>query len=236
MVSDIYTPIAQNVWQFVCDNNCQSRIISFDLETKIQSPDDFLTNETILAIGMARRISKDEIEKKIFVLEDETEGSQEKLLEQCAQYLNLVRPLILVGYNICGYDFPLMLLKLKWYEQIKKRKNPDQKAYLPKEYWALKDALTRSYILDIMHPLRFTVAQYDNTTPKYQKLEYIISHPMCQNLNLLNTKKLAHGSSTQNKGEKIYQLWQQKHPDLSNYLQGDVHDVLVLAEELFLKK
>jgi hypothetical protein len=49
----------------------------------------------------------------------------------------------------------------------------------------------------------------------------------------MRRKHLASGSSTENKGKVIYDLWKANDPNFERYLEGDVHDVLMLAECLY---
>jgi hypothetical protein len=142
--------------------------------------------------------------------------------------------LVLLGYNISGYDFPLLILKLKWLEEYFKRKSgPDAKPRYPQEYWALKDALTRTYVLDLMHPLRFAIAQSDNTTPKYKSLEDVVNHARYASLKLMRRKGILKVATSEGKGKLIYEMWKMRDPNFNLYLEGDVHDVLLLAEELY---
>ncbi len=216
----------------VKSHNAWHRVISIDLETKITKKDDFLTGERILAVGVSRRLGGG-IETKIFRLKEETDDSEIALLYETARYMQEVRPLVLLGYNISGYDFPLLCLKLKWHDDFLRKKSEGAKPVFPREYWALKDALTRTYILDLMHPLRFAIAAHDKTTAKYKSLADVVAHRLFAPLPLLRRKELASSNGTEGKGARIYELWKTANPDFEKYLEGDVNDVLLLAEELY---
>jgi len=209
------------------------RVVSIDLETKIEKKTDFLTGERLLAMGVARRTGSG-VEVKTFTLKDESDEAEIELLYEAARHLAPVRPLILLGYNIAGYDYPLLNMKLKWHDDLLRASVPDgEKPHFPREYWALKDALTRAYVLDMMHPLRYAIAEHDKTTAKYKPLSDVVSHARFEKVALMRRKQLAAGTDTEHKGKVIYDLWRTHNPDFERYLEGDVHDVLLLAEELF---
>lgn len=228
-----YGSFTEAVVEAIKQGNAWHRAVSIDLETKIEKKEDFLSGERILAIGMARRTGSG-VEVKTFTLKDESDDAELELLYEAARYLAPVRPLVLLGYNITGYDFPLLCLKLKWHDDFLRKKTPEgEKPVFPREYWALKDALTRAYILDMMHPLRYALAEADGTTPKYKSLADVVAHARFEKVALMRRKHLASGDSQESKGQLIYRMWKERNPDLQKYLEGDVHDVLLLAEELY---
>jgi DNA polymerase elongation subunit (family B) len=53
-------------------------------------------------------------------------------------------PLVLIGYNLTGYDIPLLHMKLRKYREHKT--------------WGISDAIGRCYVLDMMHPVRSELA------------------------------------------------------------------------------
>ncbi|MFA5929852.1 MAG: hypothetical protein WC861_03130 [Candidatus Micrarchaeia archaeon] len=246
-----YNEFAASAVETVRSHHAWHRAVSIDLETKIEKKTDFLTGERLLAIGLARRAGSG-VEVKTFTLKDESDEAEIELLYAAARWLAPVRPLILLGYNIAGYDYPLLNMKLKWHDDLLRARLPDarfaaqngapssprleaggQKPIFPREYWALKDALTRAYVLDMMHPLRYAIAAHDNLTPKYKSLSDVVSHARFEKVALMRRKQLAQGTDTENKGKVIYDLWRNHDPNFERYLEGDVHDVLLLAEELF---
>lgn len=227
-----YEELSRSVIGTVKAENSWSRVISIDLETKIMKKEDFLSGERILAVGVARRFGSG-IETCMFRLKEETDDAELELLYETARWLQMAKPLVLLGYNIAGYDFPLLCLKLKWHDDYLRRKSAGAKPVFPREYWALKDALTRTYILDLMHPLRFAIAEHDKATPKYKSLEDVVNHQCYSALPLMRRKQLASSDSQEGKGVRIYEMWKSNNPDFEKYLEGDVHDVLALAECLY---
>jgi hypothetical protein len=235
-----YDELAKATVDTICNAGAWHRAVSIDLETKIEKKSDFLTGERLLGIGFARRIGK-EVETKMLKLKDESDGAEVELLDEAARWLYGVRPLLLLGYNITGYDYPLLALKVKWYDDLERANcREGEKPVFPREYWALKDALTRAFVLDMMHSLRYAMAKHDGNTAKYRSLAYSVAHPMFAHVQLMRRKELAdadaqvQGSDKQmDKGKKLYELWKSRDPDFEKYLEGDVHDVLLLAEEIY---
>ncbi len=228
-----YNSFTESVVDVVKQANAWHRAVSIDLETKIEKKEDFLTGERLLGIGLARRTGSS-VETRTFSLKDESDEAEIELLYEAARWLAPVRPLILLGYNIAGYDYPLLNLKLKWHDDLLRAQMPEgEKPKFPREYWALKDALTRAYVLDMMHPLRYAIAEHDNSTPKYKSLSDVVAHARFEKVALMRRKQLAAGTSTENKGKVIYNMWKSRDPNFARYLEGDVHDVLLLAEALF---
>ncbi|MCX6770481.1 MAG: hypothetical protein NTX79_00330 [Candidatus Micrarchaeota archaeon] len=228
-----YDELASSLVETIRSRGEWHRAVSIDLETKIEKKTDFLTGERLLAIGVARRAGS-EAEVRTFRLKDESDDAEIELLYEAARHLAPIRPLLLLGYNIAGYDYPLLSMKLKWHDDLLRARMPEgEKPHFPREYWALKDALTRAFVLDMMHPLRFAIAQHDNATPKYKSLADVVSHARFANLALMRRKQLAAGNSTENKGQVIYDMWRAHDPNFERYLEGDVHDVLLLAEEMY---
>ena len=227
-----YEEMSKATVEAIKSHNCWHRVVSIDLETKIMKKDDFLTGERILAVGVARRLDAG-IETRMFKLKEETDEAELALLYETARYMADAHPLVLLGYNISGYDFPLLCLKLKWHDDFLRRASSGAKPVFPREYWALKDALTRTYVLDLMHPLRFAIAAHDKATAKYKSLADVVAHPRFATLPLMRRKELASSDSPEGKGARIYEMWKVKNPDFEKYLEGDVNDVLLLAECLY---
>jgi len=225
-----YDFLSRQMIETIEKENMQHKIISIDLETKVLDKNDFLSGERILAFGIVRRVGG-EIKKKIIVLQEDTDEAEMKLLNEVGWCMGKIQPLVLLGYNIGGYDLPLLNIKLKWYENVLREKNNGQKSSLPNEYWNFRDAIVGSYMLDMMYLLKFIIAEYDKTTPRYKSLDDVVNHPMYSHLPLLRRKGIASGDCTQDKGKTIYELWKSKNPDFERYLEGDVVDVLVLMEE-----
>ncbi len=127
-----------------------SRVISFDVETHVIGQ-GYLTNERILAIGIARRTSGDfmkekGIEVKILWLEEDNEDAEIELLRNFCRELSRIKPLGVIGYGIRQYDMPLMAIKKQRYEaEIKKFS----------EYWKLVDFVESTLPIDLYHILKF---------------------------------------------------------------------------------
>jgi len=210
-----------------------NQAVSLDLETKILKDGDFLTGEPVLAAGLAYRIG-DEVRTKAIMLEDESKEAELALLEKLGHELHVANPLVILGYNMTGYDFPLLLLKIKQYDDWQKAQAPKgQKANFSRDYWHLKDALTRSIVFDVMHAARYRIGRHDNAPPKYLKLSDVIGHGMFCSLPLKKCKGITAADGAESKGEKIYRMWREKDTDLARYLEGDVHDTLLIAERIF---
>ena len=269
-----YGTFTEAIIETVKQNHAWHRVVSIDLETKIEKKTDFLTGERLLGIGLSRRAGS-EVETRTLRLKDESDDAEIELLYEAARYLAPIKPLVLLGYNIAGYDYPLLNMKLKWHDDMLRARMPEgQKAVFPREYWGLKDALTRAYVLDMMHPLRYAIAEHDKTTAKYKSLADVVDHARFADVALMRRKQLATGggktpdgspsqpgsskaqpdsgnpalpeggiapalqaahakSATENKGKVIYEMWRTHDPNFERYLEGDVHDVLLLAEALY---
>ncbi|MFA4982772.1 MAG: hypothetical protein WC588_01005 [Candidatus Micrarchaeia archaeon] len=243
-----YDELAKATVDAVCNAGQWHRAVSVDLETKIMKRGDFLSGERLLGIGFARRIGE-KVETRTLRLKDDSDGAEAELLNEAARWLFGVRPLLLLGYNIAGYDYPLLSLKIKWYdERAKAACKEGEKPIFPREYWALKDAMTRAFVLDMMHPLRFEIARHDSCTAKYRSLSFIVSHKRFEGAKLMRRKGLAESNAAasagkdapagekdrqMDKGMKIYEMWKGNDPAFESYLEGDVHDVLLLAEEIY---
>ena len=235
-----YDELASAMVGAICDAGEWHRAVSVDLETKIEKKSDFLSGERLLGIGFARRNRDGSAETRTLRLNEDTDDAEVELLNEAARWLYGVRPLLLLGYNISGYDYPLLALKVKWYDdRARANCKEGEKPSFPREYWALKDALTRGFVLDMMHPLRFVMAKHEGGTAKYRSLAYSVAHPMFAHVPLMRRKELAQpgrreGKDAQmGKGQKIYEMWKTRDPMFESYLEGDVHDVLLLAEEIY---
>lgn len=238
-----YGEFAQATIGTICNAGAWHRAVSIDLETKIEKKSDFLTGERLLGIGFARRVNGS-VETKMLRLKDDMDEAEVELLDEAARWLFNVRPLLLLGYNISGYDYPLLALKVKWYDDRGRALCKEgERPVFPREYWALKDALTRAFVLDMMHSLRFAMAKYDGNTAKYRSLAYSVAHPMFAGVPLMRRKELADPDANKDtnvakdkqtdKGKKLYEMWKTHDPSFESYLEGDVHDVLLLAEEIY---
>ena len=85
-------------------------------------------------------------------------------------------------------------------------------------------------------PVRFEVAKFDSSTPKFISLENTMAHKRFEHLPFMRTKNIVSNltnNSTDNKWDVIYNLWKNNRASFNQYVEGDVHDTLLLAEELF---
>jgi len=214
-----YDRLATAVIEWAVSHGHSDRIVSFDLETKVLAADKFLTNETVLSIAFARHIGK-KVDSKVLTLQEESAEAEDQLFFSANQLIENVRPLVVVGYNITGYDVPLLQMKLR---------------SLPKPYWAFKDVVERAFIFDLKHPLKFELANFDGSRIKIRGLEEILNHERFSHLPLVKAKKILNGANKEEKGIKIYELWRKHKAEFEKYAIGDVMDVLALFEELYLK-
>jgi hypothetical protein len=212
-----YDDLARMVVKQVVERGESHRIVSIDLETRVLSESDFLTGETILSFAMARRVDG-VVLPKLFTLGEETSQSQQTLFSETNLELERIRPLIIVGYNVTGYDFPLLRAKLR---------------RSPTPHWALIDMVERAFVLDMKHPLKFEIARADGSSPRVRTLEDVVNHPRFSHLQFSGAKNLLRGLDKSQKGQKIYSMWKDSHPDFERYAIGDVVDVLSLYEELY---
>jgi DNA polymerase elongation subunit (family B) len=212
-----YEALAKAVVDWIVSQGYNERILCLDLETKVLSRKEFLTNERILAISLARRIDT-KVETEVLVLQEETDEAEESLIARFDEIVRQIRPLILLGYNVSSYDIPLLTMKLRM---------------LPKPYWGIKDLLERSFILDTKYPVSFELANRDKTNPKIVGLDKVVNHPRFSHLPLMRSKNMLTLNGEIDKGVVIYELWKHQREDFVRYAKGDVHDVLIIFEELY---
>ncbi|MGH2613234.1 MAG: hypothetical protein ACRDFB_09355 [Rhabdochlamydiaceae bacterium] len=207
-----YGVLDSEMVDLVVKKGARDRIVSIDLETKVIDR-NFLTNEPILGISLSRRTS--DIETEVYVLEEEGEEGEIRLLTKLDDYLKRVRPLIVIGFNHRGYDNVLLSTKER----------------LTKGLWGIRDTLQRSYMLDIIHAARFVISEYDSTTPKILPLTKVIAHPLFSGLPLMRNKSILDPNI--DKGKQIYELWKNNLDQFRRYAVGDSHDTLLLFEKIF---
>jgi len=215
-----YGNLAETVVKWLVETSNLERILSIDLETKVLKENEFLTGELILCVSLSD-FTDGEVCRKVFVLERENLQSEGRLLAAVDDFLLQMRPLVLVGYNLCGYDIPLLNLKLRMHpEHI---------------YWGIKDAIERSFPIDMKHPIRFELAKYSTDgVPKILRLDKVVMHERWAELRLMRTKNLV-SQTISEKGRAIYRMWKKDRDKFNKYAEGDANDVLLMFEELFLK-
>jgi len=224
-----YGHLAQAVVDWAVENGQRDRIAAIDLETKVIGESGFLSNEIILSIAVAHRKSTGELRSEIYTLDEETDDAEISLLQQFNDFMLDVKPMILLGYSLTSYDIPLLNLKLRDVEERGRKKG--EKII----FWGILDCISRAFILDMKHPARFEIAKYSFGNPKILPLDRIVNHERFRGLPLMRTKNLVpRGSDPADKGKRIYQLWKKNRLDFERYAKGDVHDVLLIFEHLFL--
>ncbi len=195
-----------------------SRVVSLDLETKVLDGDNgFLTGETLLAASLAWRETAS-VRTETFVLTEETQNDEWKLLGGLDSLLHGLKPLVLVGYCINRYDVPLLHLKTR---------------KTPRPFWGIEDTTCRAFILDLKDPVRFAIAQYDGSSPRMVPLDLVLRHDRFSQLPLMRVKGLVEGGDRKTREEAIYQLWKHNREAFATYCKGDAHDALLIFEELF---
>jgi len=213
--------LAEAVVKWLIETGNVERALSIDLETKVLNEDEFLTGELILCVSLAYFANR-KVCKKVLVLEEENLQSEGKLLSAFDDFLLQMRPLVLIGYNLCGYDIPLLNLKLRM--------------HLERIYWGIKDTIERCFPIDMKHPIRFELARYSSDgAPKILPLSKVVAHERWAELPLMRTKNLV-SNTVGKKGREIYQMWKKDREEFVKYAEGDANDVLLIFEELFLKR
>ncbi len=196
------------------------RVIAFDMETHV--PDQrYLTGERILAISFARRIGgeflkSDGIEIKTLFLEEDTDDAEIDLLLRFGKELGRIKPICVLGYGMRQYDIPLLAIKKQYYgEHMKSRK----------EFWRIVDFVESALHIDLYHILKYK---------GYRKFDQVINSEEFASLPLKRTKNIVTGERTE-KAMKIYELWEKNRDQLKEYVEGDVHDSLLIAEKILLE-
>lgn len=223
-----YNDLDQLVINFLKTNNEWNRAVSLDIEADLKTLDD--PKKIILSISVARR-ENGKINTQKFVVNEDTVENEASIFREFGSFCEKFRPLVFIGYGIGRFDLPVLLIKMRQLDESFKQSGKYESGY-----WAFRDAMTRSYFLDMINPVRFEVANFDKTTPRFISLEYAINHKRFERLPFMKTKNLVSNStnnSTMNKWEVIHNLWKDDRASFDRYIEGDVHDTLLLAEELF---
>src|SRR6185312_10263473 len=141
-------------------------------------------------------------------------------------------PLVFIGYNVIGFDLPVLVLKMRQLNE----KSKQYGKYRP-NYWAFIEVLGKSYFLDMMDPIKSEIAKFDNASPRFISLENAISHKRFSHIPFMRTKNIVSditNNSTINKWDAIYNLWKNDKNSFNKYIEGDVHDTLLLAENCLI--
>lgn len=175
-----------------------------------------LTNERILSVSIARRISGEPtsagIEVETILLSRDDEESEKKLLEDLNEKLGEIKPLGVVGYAMRSYDIPLLSIKKQRHYQ--KYRSP---------LWKLIDTIESAAHVDLYFPLK---------RMGYRNLEEAIGSPRFENLPLRKTKSLF--PSGEDKAKALYEAWKTGKEKFKKYAEGDTHDLLLIAEKLLI--
>lgn len=227
-----YTDLSKCIVDWLLKIDQWHRAVSIDVEADLATLED--PEKIILSLSVARRIDN-QIDIKKFVLNEETATDEVRIFGELGTEFQQIRPLILIGFGNGWFDQPILALKLRQLDDLFKQDGKYQPGY-----WALKDTITRSYVLDMMDPVKFEIAKYDNAPWKRHNLEKAIAHPRFKHLTFRNTKNIVSSRLTANplltKWEVIHDLWKNDRKSFEQYIEGDVHDTLLLSEEVFCRK
>ncbi len=193
-----------------------NRIVSIDLETKVLSG-DFLSGEPVLGVSLAWREGSS-VKGETLVATEESEIAEVRLFEELDSIFLQLRPLILVGYYLTHYDYPLLSMKMR---------------KVPRPLWGIENGITRAFILDLKDPVRFELGSCEGLPPRAQSLDRVVEHSRFSHLPLMKTRKLAQSPNRESKGERIYDLWKNDPEGFKLYSRGDAHDTLLIFEDLF---
>jgi DNA polymerase elongation subunit (family B) len=208
-----YGDLEKQVVEWIDETGNLDRILCIDLETKVLDG-EFVTGERILAVSLGY-MHGDSIESRVIVLRKDDDSSELELLREFDKFLLEVRPLVLIGFNLTGYDIPLLNMKLRKYSDDK--------------LWGIADALGRCYVLDMKHPIRFELAKFSGS-PKFVSLRDVVNHQRFASLPLMRSKNVL---TSTNKGQEIFELWRKNGSTFKNYAEGDTRDVLLIFLNIF---
>jgi DNA polymerase elongation subunit (family B) len=191
------------------------RVVAIDIETHVEG--SFLKDEYILGVAMATRMAGEltdasGIEVRNVVLDDESEESEVRLLEQANHIMNQYRALGLLGYAHRGYDVPLLILKLSKY------KKPQGQPL-----WKLVDVLEQAVHVDLQFILK--------TKFGMKNLREATEAAAFKDLPLRREKHLVSTDFAQ-KGKDILDLWRNNRQLFIRYMEADAVNPLLIAEYL----
>lgn len=214
-----YNDLEDTIINFLKQNHLWNRVISLDIEADLR----ILTDPThsyhyILSISTAKR-DKNGIDIRNFILEDECKEGEEKILRDFYSYCKGIKPLVIIGYGIRRFDLPLLLLKSRQYRNVNN----------------YNDSISRSYFLDLIYRAGYEIAKYEGREPRFNKLDDVINHELFSNLPFKNKKSIVESriEPDKDKWSVIYDLWKNHKTDFIEYINGDVHDTLLIAEKIF---
>ena len=205
----------QIVRPFIANHGFES-VLSIDLETIIRSQNDFLTDERIIAISAT--YYNGGLKTDLFIAGNDSEEEEDRILNELDQFMLNFKPSIIIGYNQCGYDIPLLRLKM--------RKRP-----YSRQLWNLKYFLSVSYCLDMMPVISDYLAAIDGDY-RFRKLSDVVIHDSFSHLPLDRKKSIVIRDG-KNVGEVIEELWRAQSPDFLEYCRGDTRDIFTIFRDIF---
>ena len=224
-----YIDLSKHVVDWLLKIGQWGRAVSIDIEADLATLDE--PSKILLSVSMARR-TNERIEIKKFILNEETTTDEVRILGELGTEFQQIKPLVLIGFNISRFDLLVLGLKMRQLDNLFKQ----QRKYEP-WYWALREALGGSYVLDMIDHTRFEIAKHDKTSPKFVQLETAIAHPRFKHLTFKSTKRIVSSRMSADQGhtklDVIHDLWKNDRQLFEQYIEGDVHDTLLIAEDLF---
>jgi hypothetical protein len=191
-------------------------VLSIDLETIIRNQNDFLTDERIIAISLT--YFNGDLKTELFIAEDDSIDAEDRILNELDQFILKFKPSIIIGYNQCGYDIPLLRMKMR-------------KRTYSRQLWNLKYYLSVAYCLDMMPVISDYLAAIDGDY-KFRKLSDVVSHEGFGHLPLDRKKDIVIRNG-KNIGEVIEELWRSRSIDFIDYCRGDTRDVFTIFQDIF---
>ena len=191
-------------------------VLSIDLETLIRNQKDFLTDERIIAISLT--YYKEGLKTELFIANDDSLEEENRLLDELDRFILDFKPSIIIGYNQCGYDIPLLRLKMR------------NRTY-SRQLWNLKYFLSVAYCLDMMPVISDYLEAIDGDY-KFRKLSEVVVHEGFSHLPL-DRKKNVVIREGMNIGEVIEELWRSRSTEFLDYCRGDTRDVFTIFRDIF---
>jgi DNA polymerase elongation subunit (family B) len=206
---------SQLVKPFIASHGTET-VLSIDLETLIRSQKDFLTDERIIAISLT--FYNNGLQTELFIANNDSVEEEDRLLNELDRFMLEFKPSIIIGYNQCGYDIPLIRLKMR------------NRTY-SRQLWNLKYFLSVAYCLDMMPVISDYLAALDGDY-RFRKLSEVVIHEGFSHLPL-DRKKSVVIKDGKNIGEVIEELWRSRSTEFLEYCRGDTRDVFTIFRDIF---
>lgn len=223
-----YDDLQKTVIGSLKDTKTLDRVVSVDIEASLSTFEN--PQQQVLSISTARRIDG-KVDIKKFILESETSDDEARIFNEFGTFCQEVKPLVMLGYGSSRFDLPILMLKIRTLDNQFRKDGRYQPGY-----WAFREAIGRGYFLDMIDPVRFEIARVDKSSPSMISLEKTIAHKRFGHLPFMRTKNVVSDlitGSGMNKWDAIHGLWKDDRKSFNQYIEGDVHDTLLLAEDLF---